>query len=869
MSQTYTAEQLLESQRIVLEQIAKGVNMADVLNTLCMEVENLLGGGACSTVLLLKENQLYHGAAPSISSEYSGAIDGLQIGPAVGSCGTAAYLQKLVIVSDIATDPLWKNHKAIAAKFNLAACWSTPIFSSEEKVLGTFATYYPIIKSPLESDLALISRFGYLAGLAIERSLTEEAIRDREENLEITLNSIADAVIATDMDGCITRFNPAAEKLTGWSGVEAQGLPLQAVMKVMDQSGRRLLQPTIAVLIESGVFSTDITPVCLKSNDGKKRYIESSVAPIKNKKGQTTGAIIALHDVTAQFELQEKIHAGNARLRSFSQVIPDIAFVLSRDGLYVEIYGSDEALLYANAEELIGKNISDVLPEESAQFILDVIKKTLDTEEVQNVEYSLNVIGGQKVFEGRTAVMKAKDNLKDDQVVWMARDITEKKKTENEIQQLAYYDPLTQLPNRRLLADRLRQEINAAKRHKMYTSVIFLDLDNFKILNDSLGHSTGDLLLELVARRIFEQVRCEDTVSRLGGDEFVILLTELTAKEEDAVSHAQVVARKIQRCLIPPFLLGDQEYHITASFGVSILSSESQDPDEILKQSDSAMYQAKSAGRNAIYFYRPNMQTAVDARLKIERELRHAIEQQQLVPYYQPQVNAQGGCVGAEALVRWPHPKQGLISPAAFIPVAESTGLIMRLGNLVLEKTCEDMGCIARNCRKNEFQFSVNVSPRQFVQDDYVKQVSEAMLVTRIEPRWLKLEITEGMVVEGITNTVKKMHALKELGVHFSIDDFGTGYSSLSYLSKMPLDELKIDQSFVANIATSRNDCTIIKTILSMSKHLGFKVVAEGVETEQQFEFLINNGCRFFQGYYFGKPMGISDFQEWCRNNDT
>jgi diguanylate cyclase (GGDEF)-like protein/PAS domain S-box-containing protein len=442
------------------------------------------------------------------------------------------------------------------------------------------------------------------------------------------------------------------------------------------------------------------------------------------------------------------------------------------------------------------------------------------------------------------------------------QDITEKKRAEAEIHSLAYFDPLTDLPNRRLLMDRLGQALLASKRSQAHGALLIIDVDNFKYLNDTRGHDVGDSLLKQVACRLVANVRQEDTVARLGGDEFVVILEHLSDDEASAALQAETIAEKARQALGQPYLLGANGYHheATASAGITLFQGPEANPDQLLKQADVALYQAKDAGRDRLRFFNQAMQAAIDARATLEAALRQAIGNGELRLHYQPQVDDSGAVVGAEGLLRWLHPTQGSISPGYFIPLAEETGLIQVLGDWVLQHACAQLRAWAEQPANRALQLAINVSGHQFRQAGFVDQVAASIALAGIDPRRLKLELTESVVLDNVEETIERMRRLKDLGVSFSLDDFGTGYSSLSYLKRLPLDQVKIDQSFVRDLGEDANDAAIVRAILAMSESLGLEVIAEGVETPAQLDYLRQCGCRYFQGYLFGKPMAIEDW---------
>ncbi|MEO6854815.1 MAG: EAL domain-containing protein [Rhodoferax sp.] len=445
--------------------------------------------------------------------------------------------------------------------------------------------------------------------------------------------------------------------------------------------------------------------------------------------------------------------------------------------------------------------------------------------------------------------------------IWVIEDFTQRKASEDEINSLAFYDPLTLLPNRRLLRDRLKQALVASARSGRSGALLFIDLDHFKTLNDTLGHDMGDLLLQQVAQRLTHCVREGDTVAGLGGDEFVVILEGLGEHPDEIAARCKAVVEKIFNALNLPYLLAGHELRSTPSVGIALFEGQQNSIEELLKHADLAMYQAKTSGRNTLRFFDAAMQAAVTERAVLESDLREALAQQQLRLYYQPQVVGDGNITGAEALVRWVHPQRGTVSPADFIPLAEETGLILPLGQWVLETACTQLAVWAGNPARAHFSMAVNVSAKQMQHDNFVDQVLAALERTGINPSLLKLELTESVLVEDVEKTITKMATLKSRGVGFSLDDFGTGYSSLTYLKRLPLDQLKIDQGFIQDVLIDPNDAAIAKMIIALAESLGLTVIAEGVETEAQRVFLARHGCHAYQGYLMSRPLPIAEFE--------
>jgi len=546
-----------------------------------------------------------------------------------------------------------------------------------------------------------------------------------------------------------------------------------------------------------------------------------------------------------------------------------ISSLLDTAPVLILTYDKTGCIQLCNAHALKACGLRNVNGKNFAELFMGVSQQEYDRE--------ISELASGNMHRMESSKIKADDSLCD--ILWfhsrlsgtdankpiflsVGMDITEHKKNEARIHHLAFYDPISKLPNRRMLMDCMRHAMISSGEENIHCAIIFIDLDNFKTVNDSKGRDTGDLLLIGMAKRLRSNVRGFDTVAHLGGDEFVVLLEELDENLEHAAAQARLITEKLRSTLAQPYLIQDYTYHFTSSVGITLFSDHENTPEVLLRQANIAMTHAKTSGRDNLHFFDPAMQHALQAKTTLEADLRTALSQNQFHLYYQVQANYEGKALGAEALVRWQHPEQGMISPAQFIPFAEESVLMLPLGQWLLETACAQIKAWEADSLTHTLQLAVNVSARQFHHDDFVVQVKNILASSGANPARLKIELTESTVLEDIADAVAKMHQLKDIGVQFSIDDFGTAYSSLSYLTQLPLDQLKIDQSFVRNIGVKPSDDIVVKTIITMANDLGMDVIAEGVETQAQRQFLKEAGCSAYQGYLFSKPLALEDFME-------
>lgn len=697
-----------------------------------------------------------------------------------------------------------------------------------------------------------------------------QSLRGSHETLQRVLDSVAEGIYGVDMEGICTFINTSGASMLGYTDAdEIVGKHIHTLIHHSLADGTpyparecRIYRAFVSlqdVRVDDEVFWR---------KDGTSFPVEYWSHPIL-KDGVVYGAVATFFDITERKRAEAALQASVAFNELLLHAMPVPVFYKDAQGVYTGCNNAFSEFIGKAKDEIVGKTVFDISPQNFSPTYRDKDAELLNSEDIDQV-YESNVMhadGMPRDVIFHKARIVTEDGISAG-IIGVILDITERKKSEQQIHQLAFYDPLTNLPNRRLLMDRLHQAFSVSARSKQHGAIMFLDLDHFKTLNDTKGHEIGDLLLIEVAARLLFCVRDGDTVARMGGDEFVVVLEALGTKGHEAASLAERVAEKIQVALSKPFQLKERSHHSTSSIGIVMFKGHEDDVENLLKYADIAMYQAKTAGRNAIRFYDPETQSAIEARADMETELRLALDNHQFQLYYQIQVDDSHRPIGAEVLLRWLHPERGLISPVHFIPLLEESGMIVPVGLWVLQTACEQLRAWQGSKRTRDLTLAVNVSAKQFRQADFVVRVQRVLLESGAKPSQLKLELTESMVLENVENTIAKMRELKLLGLSFSMDDFGTGYSSLQYLKQLPLDQIKIDQSFVRDIASDANDAAIVQAIIAMSDALALNVIAEGVETEEQREFLDMHGCHAFQGYLFGKPLPLEQFEASLQEGD-
>ena len=839
----------------------------------------------------------------------------VQIGAAVGAEGGEAYIQQLhvswsdsdpsgagpagrsirsgtpIICADIESDPALEPWRESARTYGFRGVIALPLREGGH-TFGVLSLYTDEVLRPTKEEVQLLQE------MANDLAFGIVTIRSRLERrrLESAVLKVAAAVSAGTGKAFFEQlvFN-MADAMGAQIGVIARlsgdGEPMAHTMAVVRD---RQIVPNFSCTVKDTLCEVMLSkagqavshvarelplPAPALADFRTKAYVARR---LDNSAGKPVGLLFVLFDApvkqtdfirstlrifaaraTSELERQE----ADGRIRRQASLLDQ-----ARDAIIVR--GIDHRLLYWNksAESLYGWSADEAVDAASPEHLYPDLEAyyTAARAALQHGEWNGEL--WQRRKDGEHIIVEARWTLVRDEegephsIFSINTDITQRKASEERIYHLAFFDALTGLPNRQLLQDRIELALEASTASRHYGILMLLDLDNFKSLNDTVGHETGDQLLKQVARRLQACVPVSATLARFGGDEFVILIETAAAEREVAEEHARRIGDKVLRAFQQPFQLGAYEQHSSPSIGVTLFCGEAFRTEDLFKRAELAMYQAKAAGRNTLRFFDPDMQAAASARATLEADFRRGLRQGEFTLYYQPQVDSDGRIAGTEALVRWHTASRGAVSPAQFIPLAEDTGLILHLGRWVLENACRQLASWSRQPKMAGLTVAVNVSARQFHHPDFVTQVMEALEEAGADPHRLKLELTESLLVDDMDDTIAKMGILKEIGLGFSLDDFGTGYSSLSYLKRLPLDQLKIDQSFVRDVLTDPNDAAIARTIVALGQTLGLSVIAEGVEMEAQRAFLAEQGCLTYQGYLFSQPLPVLQFEEYLDN---
>jgi diguanylate cyclase (GGDEF)-like protein/PAS domain S-box-containing protein len=737
------AHAFLQHEKAILEMIALGQPLDDVLRQTCLLTEDLLKKGMHCSILLLDCDgiHLHVGAAPSLPQAYRDTIETLVIGPQTGPCGTAVRENRPVVVADIAKDSSWKEGRDLALQHGLRACWSIPIRGGSGAPAGVFAAYGATAREPGIQELTLISDVTHLVGVAIEKDRIERNLQESEDRYRSVVTCLTEGIVVQARDGTILACNPSAERILGIVSGSAIGMPREVYFKrIIDEHGVAIPKSDLPseIVLRTGAPILDLV-VGIELHDGTIVWITENVLPIR-RSGESE---------------------PNAVLISFT-------------------------------------------------------------------------------------------------------DISAARAAQQQLKYMATHDALTGLPNRTFFTERLGDALRRAEaggRAEERIAVLFLDLDHFKHVNDSIGHESGDRLLQIVARRLSDCVREGDTLARLGGDEFVVL----TEHFEGNAAIARLCER-VQHALTEPFHLDAGEYFLGVSIGVAVYPDDGNDGATLLRCADAAMYSAKESGRNNFRFFTRQLNARAQRRYLLDKNLRRALAHGEFQLHYQPKTELHTGrIVGAEALLRWNSPDAGIVPPAEFIPIAEETGLIVPIGLWALEQACAQVAAWRRTLAP-DLHIAVNLSARQFQDERLVANVIEVLRRSALAPGALDLEITESLLMGDSERLMPIFDTLTGMGVRFSIDDFGTGYSSLSYLQRFPIENLKVDRSFIRGLPDDHDALALAQAIIAMARALDMRVVAEGVETAEQMAFLRDAGCHEMQGFHFSPPVAADEFERLLTN---
>jgi len=697
-----------------------------------------------------------------------------------------------------------------------------------------------------------------LTGLAL-------TVKESEKHFATLFNLSPNVVLLTRYeDGLICNANRHFEVTFGWSMDECAGRTTLDIGLWLDP-----LQRQIAL---DRTFASD-EPASLESQWCARngRFHDGTLYTQKIELSDGLYLLSTFIDNTEHKRAQQALKASEEKFARAFHSSPDAIIITEKaTGIYIEVNDGFSRLSGYSASDVIGRTVFEFVIMADISQRARLIQEIEDHGRVRNRE----LLGRNKNGELITVDVSIDPLTLNDTACLLitARDISQLKNAQAQIQHLAYHDSLTNLPNRALLMDRLSQQIALLKRHDLRGALLFLDLDHFKHINDSLGHPVGDSVLKIITARLEASVRLEDTVARLGGDEFVVLVSGLEGSRDEVIEQVGTLADTLRGLLAEPMFLDGHRLQVTPSIGVALIPDHGSTPADLLKRADIALYRAKDSGRNATQMFHSTMQKAASERLRLENDLRQALGRGEFSLSYQPQVDTRGNrIVGAEALLRWKHPSLGNLPPNRFIQVMEESGMILEIGNWILEEACKTGSALLQKGLINgqDFSLCVNISPRQFRQADFVERVERYLRSYGLPNRLLKLEVTEGIVIKNLEETIAKMLELKQLGISFAMDDFGTGYSSLTYLKRLPVDALKIDQSFVRDATTDPNDAEIVRAIIAMAASLNLAIIAEGVEKQEQLDFLTQLDCHFYQGFLFSEPLSVEGFEALLRDTMT
>lgn len=851
ISELVKAERYQKAQQQILELTSLDAPLDEILEQICVMAE--AHNPALKACVMLKEEQhLIIASAPSMSEQYHQDLGRVLVAPNAGTCGSAAFHNKLVISEDIASAPDWQAYLDTILAEQVYACWSLPMVVKHNNVLGTFALYCKETKAPSSEELELLRSCCRFAANAIERAQQKRLVSESEQRFRSLYQFNPDPVYVMNQDGFFTDMNIPGCELLQRPLSELKKMHFAEVLST-EQISKVNTYFFSALSGNSESFETTIT-----SQSGTKYDLQITIIPtwIDDK---IVGVIGIAKDITQRLQTQRQLKLFKRAVDASSNGVV-IADITQPDMPISYVNNGFEKITGYVQDEITGKNCRFLQGKEPNEVTIKQIREAIASKQEVSVILKNYRKDGSGFWNNLFLSPVPDDEGVITHYIGIQTDITEQKNYERELAFNASHDLLTGLPNRGLLRDRLSQSVKISSRHKEQVAVLFIDLDGFKLINDSLGHLIGDEVICKVSARINRLIRTGDTLARIGGDEFVLMLPDLYELDQ-----TNIMAERVLKTVSEPLKIAGKELQLTASIGISLSDNELHDPMDLVKRADLAMFRAKQLGRNNFQWYNPDMEKTLNKRLSFRAMLKQAFANQEFELYYQPQVSADNGrLTGLEALLRWEHPELGFIGPDEFIPIAEEMGLIVEIGHWVIEQAANYNRSLQQRGLA-EVVMAVNLSSLQFQRAGFVEQLEATLNKAKLAAKWFELELTESLLLENIEQVVDKLYHLKKLGISIAIDDFGTGYSSLNYLKRLPIDKLKIDKSFIRELDIDQKDAAITRAIIAMGQQLGLQVIAEGVETLSQANLLSQYGCNELQGYFYAKPLPAAKLEQFIK----
>lgn len=833
---------------LILDLLGQKADLTVVLDMVTNWLESLIPDALVSVMLYSEEEQHLNliSGGQHFSALYKDAIKDLKIGPQIGACGAAAFERKMVICENLATDPNWQPYQELIQRDNIAACWSVPIINAQGVLYGTFATYYRHPKPPTDFHIKLLQRAASLVALGMDLHDERRQKIAMHEKYRSFFDHHPDGVFEHDLEGYIRDANMTSKQISGFALKQIYGLHYsQVILPEYLQTAKAAFERAVA---------GDIQRIEIQAyrESGQSYWIDLTYLPIFNDQ-KIVGVFGVVRDISQRRMTEEYLRLLKRGVDANPHGI--IITEATEDNPIVYVNPAFTQITGYTEEETLGRNCRFLQGPETDQVIVQHIQQAItERREIKTLLKNYRKDGSW--FWNQLILSPVLDEQGIcTHFISIQQDITQQRIDEEYINYQRTHDSLTGLANRQTFEEQLDLAFHLQHNSSHPLIVLYIELDDFRPLNESLGYFLGDQLLRLIAKRLHSVLQPDDVLSRFAGGEFALLLNKSRTQQQ-----AAEIAEDILRLLAAPFNVDDHNIHLSASIGIALDTRNNLDFQELLQHAMQAMHHAKNEGGNTWVWYADHrkLEVAVDY-AQLRHELMIALQEQQFQLFYQPIIDSISGQItGVEALIRWHHPEQGLISPPLFIPLAERTGQIIAIGHWVLQQACKDIVQLNLG-RTRPLSVAVNISPLQFRRTGFLNELQEVLAEHQLNPELLKIEVTEGVLIMGAERSIELLKSIRALGIKVAIDDFGTGYSSLSYLRQLPIDELKLDRSFIQHLAEHQDDAAIVDAIISMANTLDLTVVAEGVETAEQVEFLQQHQCKYLQGFYFARPVSLQD----------